>query len=67
MGDSEMSTDMGGSSAQGDAPIDPKGKGKAVDPAPQDMSMEEDDDDSGEEEEEVRPALSTGPFAELSC
>ena len=54
MGDSEMSTGMGHEHAD---PADPKGKGKAVEPTRQEMSMDEDDDDSGEEEEpeEVRP------------
>ena len=52
MGDSEMST--GASHEQGGNPIDPKGKGKAIDAQPHDTSMDEDDDDDDDEEEEVR-------------
>ena len=39
------------------SPVETKGKGKAVDPAPQDLNMEDDDDSSEEEtgaEEDVR-------------
>ena len=59
MGDSSMSTGM---APEHTDPADPKGKGKAVEPPRQDMSMDEDDDDSGEEE----PEEVSSPFCHLA-
>ncbi|MCJ1397994.1 Histone H2A.Z-specific chaperone [Xylographa trunciseda] len=51
MSDHNGSTNVGSEKVNpSETPVSAKGKGKAVDPTPQDMSMDEDDETSEEEE-----------------